>query len=345
MASQPLRARPALAARSGARLRLAATVALMSAVIVSLGHPAVPLSAAPSGGSPSAAQSTAAGAAAPAVPAFSSRTDLVVMHAVVRDRHGTPREGLPQSAFRLFEDGRAREVSLFAHQEEPVTVGVVLDASGSMLGNRARLAYATGRFAAHGHADDEVFALTVGDRVRSVLPPEQPFTSDAAVLQQALMRKLGSRGRTALWDGVAEGLRHLARGSHTRRALVVLTDGHDNHSRTTFDEVLLQTQASNAAVYVIGLVDRLEFDRRPKTLRKLAESSGGAAFFPESHNDAERALEDIAREIRSAYTLGFAPGSGRDGVYHHLQVQVTDPDGHRLDVRTRAGYLAGRTED
>lgn len=275
-------------------------------------------------------------------PAFRASTELVVMHVVVRDRDGGYVEGLSPEAFHLFENGTARDMALFAHQDTPVTIGLVIDASGSMLASRARLAYAVARFAEAGHPGDEVFALVVGDRVRSVLPAERPFTNESATLMRALHNGFPAGGRTALWDGVAEGLRYLARGSNPRRALVVISDGHDNISRTRFDEVLVQVQASNAAVYTVGLINPMELDRRPKALRQLAGVSGGDAFFPRSHADALTALQEVAREIRSAYTIGFtAVAAGRDGQYHKLRVDVDAPDGRRLQIRTRAGYLAG----
>lgn len=291
---------------------------------------------------PAAQQTTTGGAAA--TPSFKSETELVVLNVVVRDRRGAYVEGLPRDAFRVLENGMPRDIGLFTHQEAPVTIGLVIDASGSMSVSRARLAFAASRFADTGNPEDEVFALVVGDIVRPVLPPERPFTSDPAVLQHAIQAGLNRGGRTALWDGVAEGLRYLARGTHARRALVVISDAHDNRSRHTFDDVLVQTQASNAAVYTIGLIDPADIDRRPRSLRTLAEASGGDVFYPETHTDALRALEEVAREIRSAYTIGFtSPTSGRDGAYHRLRVEVTGVPGKALKVRTRAGYLAGMT--
>lgn len=297
---------------------------------------------------PTAQRRPSGSAASVETPSFKAETSLVVMNVVVRDRRGAYVEGLPRDAFRLLENGAPRAIDLFTHQEAPVTIGLVIDASGSMQVSRARLAYAAARFADMGHPDDEVFALVVGDRVRPVLPASQPFTSDPAVLQDAIdvaLRRGG--GRTAVWDGVAEGLRYLAGGTHARRALVVISDGHDNYSRTAFDDVLVQTQASNAAVYTVGLVDPKELDRRPKPLRTLAEVSGGVAFFPETHVHALAALDEVAREIRSAYTLGFTTDDAtlkdREARrYHRLRVEVAPADGRPLRVRTRAGYLSGR---
>jgi VWFA-related protein len=210
-----------------------------------------------------------------------------------------------------------------------------------MLANRARLAYAVGRFADTGRPDDEVFALVVGDHVTPVLPPEQPFTSDPDVLRRAVFGALGSLGRTAIWDGVLEGLTYLERGAHTRRALVVISDGQDNASQASFEEVLSRVRSSSAAVYTMGLIDPIEVTRRPRSLRTIAQSSGGEAYFPQTHQAAMVALETIARQIHSAYTLGFTPAArDRDGRYHKLAVRVRGTAGQSFDAQSRAGYLA-----
>jgi Ca-activated chloride channel family protein len=273
-------------------------------------------------------------------PVFTSEAELVVMNVVVRNRDGVAVDGLSRDAFRIYEQGVPRPVDLFARPEEPITLGLVIDASGSMMGNRARLVYAASRFADAGRPDDEIFAVAVGDRVTPVLPVERPFTSSPEVLRAALWDRLGSLGRTSLWDGVVAGLEYLERGSHARRALVVISDGEDNASAATFAEALQKVRASSATVYALGLVDPILVAGRPRSLKELARASGGEAFFPKSHQAALEALTDIGRQIHSGYTLGFAPPAvTRDGGYHRLTVTAQAPDGGRLDVRTRAGYL------
>lgn len=278
-------------------------------------------------------------------PLFSSGTDLVVMNVVVQDRKGTPVPGLSRDAFSVFENNQPRPIDLFAGHDEPITLGLVIDSSGSMFANRARLAYALGRFADTGRPDDEVFALVVGDDVTQVLPPERPFTSNPDVLRLAVFGALGSHGRTAIWDGVLEGLAYLERGSHTRRALVVISDGQDNASRASFEDVLSRVRSSSAAVYTMGLIDPIEVTRRPRSLRTIARSSGGEAYFPQTHQATMAALETIARQIHSAYTLGFTPAArDRDGRYHKLGVQVRGTAGQPLDAQSRAGYLASHDQ-
>ena len=276
-----------------------------------------------------------------AVPTFRSESELVVVHVTVRDG-AAPVDDLPREAFRLFDNSRPQTVSVFAHQDDPITIGLIIDVSGSMEALRARLSYAAAKFADTGRPDDELFAIVVGDRPHAVLPPDAPFTSDPHTLRTAIARAQHPGGLTALYDAIAAGLEYLERGSHARRALVVLSDGLDNASGITFEQVMMHTQASNAAVHAVGLVDPISLSRDPGHLRRLARATGGEAHFPTTNAAAIEALEAIGREIRSAYALGFVPtGSTHDGALHRLDVKVQSPGGRRLHVRAREGYLAG----
>lgn len=273
---------------------------------------------------------------------FRSESELVVLHVTVRDGRGEYVNGLQPDAFRLFENDRAQEVSVFTHQDDPVTIGLIIDTSGSMQATRNRVAYAASQFAHAGHPDDEIFALVVGDEIRAVLPPERPFTNDAVVLQESIAAALAPGGRTALYDAIDAGLDYLSRGSHERRALVILSDGIDTASELSFSDVLLRTQASNAAIYAIVLVDPIQVQRDPGRLKPLARASGGEAYFPNDHIATFKAMEQVARDIRNAYAIGFVPRTSHDGRYHSLKVNVTPPAGMKVHVRTRAGYLAGK---
>lgn len=283
-------------------------------------------------------------APAPTTPAplFKSGTELVVVHATVRDREGAHVSGLPESAFRVFENGVPRPISVFARPDEPVTIGLIIDVSGSMERLRERLAYAASRFADTGSRDDEVFAVVVGDDPVPVLPPDAPFTADPQVLRTAIADAHRPGGMTALHDAIIYGLDYLSRGTHARRALIVISDGIDNSSRADFDEVLRHTLASNAALYAVGLVDPISLIRDPGHLRKLARATGGEAYFPATNADVGGALDAIARDVHSAYALGFAPtGSPHDGKGHRVSVSVHSPDGRSLKVRARERYIAG----
>lgn len=282
-------------------------------------------------------------AQAPDAPTFRSQADLVVVHATVRDGDGHHVSGLPQEAFRVLENGSPRPINVFGGQHEPVTIGLVLDVSGSMEPMRARLAYAASAFAGGGRTGDEIFAIVVGDRPMLVLPDEMPFTGDPHVLRTAIVQAHRPGGMTALYDAVSLGLDHLARGSHARRALVVISDGIDNASRIRFDDALRRSLASNAAIYAVGLVDPVALTRDPGHLRKLARATGGEAYFPATNIAAFTALTQIADDIHQSYALGFTPRAAPvPGAQHRLEVTVRDGEGTKLKVRAREAYVAGR---
>lgn len=275
-------------------------------------------------------------------PTFRTESQLVVLHVRVKDRRGAYVTGLPQSAFTVFDEGVPQRIALFSREDSPVTVGLLIDSSGSMYTGRERVVAAAAAFAAASNPGDELFALLFNERVRTVLPPSMPFTSDPALLSSALGDAGLAYGRTALYDAIAQGLAHVSRGSHPRRVLIVVADGGDNASRTTFDDVLRQAQASNAAIYTVGIIDPLERGASRGRLRQLAQATGGEAFFPGSVGDVAEVLHHIARDIRHTYTIGYVPPADRPaGTYRRLRVAVTVPDGRQLEVRTRSGYLAG----
>jgi Ca-activated chloride channel homolog len=275
-------------------------------------------------------------------PVFSSRAELVVAHVTVKDRDGGYVTGLPQEAFRLFEDGARQRIAFFSGEKSPVTVGFLVDSSGSMREGRERVIAAATAFAEASNSQDELFALAFNEHVRAALSPSMPFTSDASVFRVALARAMGAQGRTAMYDAVSSGLSYVAKGHNPRRVLVVVGDGGDNASTTTFDQVLKEAQASNAAIYTVGIIDPLEREANPGVLERLAEATGGESFLPRGVNDVDDVLQQIADDIRHSYTLGYvSSNSARDGRFRRIRVAVTDAPRRSLRVRTRDGYRAG----
>jgi Ca-activated chloride channel homolog len=275
-------------------------------------------------------------------PVFSTESDLVVVHATVREREGAYVTGLTREAFAILEDGRPQNAHLFTSEDAPVTIGLLIDSSGSMHPNRERVIAAAAAFAEASHRSDELFALGFNDSVRAALPPTAPFTSDITVLQNALTNTIRAYGRTALFDAIVAGLDYLGRGRHERRVLVIVSDGGDNASHTTFKEVVTKTQTSNAVIYTVALVDPVERDANPALLRRIAQANGGEAFAPKNADDIAEVLQRIARDIRHTYTLGYvSTNNARDGAFRQIRLIVQSPDRRRLVVRTRSGYLAG----
>jgi Ca-activated chloride channel homolog len=269
---------------------------------------------------------------------FSSKSDLVVLHVSVLDRKSGFVPGLPREAFTVREDGKPQSIRFFQNEDTPVTVGLVMDSSASMLRKRPALIAAGLAFAASSRPDDELFAVHFNEHVWAGLPPDRPFTSDAVELRAALQRST-SRGQTALFDAIAVALDHLKRGSAQKKILIVISDGGDNASVKRFADVLDMARRSDAVIYGIGLWDEYDSDADPDVLKQLARATGADAYFPRKVEDVTKILERIARDIRSGYTIGYAPSSTAAG-YHAVQVEVAS-GGRRFTVRARSGYVAG----
>ena len=216
------------------------------------------------------------------------------------------------------------------------------DRRGSGRRGSAARCNAAAAFAEASHPSDELFGLGFNDSVIAALPRTSPFTSDIAVLQDALTNTARAYGRTALFDAIVAGLDYLSRGRHERRVLVIVSDGGDNASHSTFDEVIVKTQASNAVIYTVALVDPVGGDANPGLLRRIAQANGGEAFAPRRPDDITKVFQRIAQDIRHTYTLGYlSTNSARDGAFRQIRLVVQPPDRRRLVVRTRSGYLAG----
>lgn len=280
---------------------------------------------------PAAAQSTT----------FSSNTDLVVVHAMVTDRRGAPAAGLTEQAFAVFEDGRPQPISFLLNSDAPVSVGLLIDSSGSMFDLRAHVIAAAAAFLEGRDPRDELFALSFNEEVRSVLPASSPFTSDPSLLGERLRRHIGARGRTALYDAIVAGLERVGQGSTHRKVLIVIGDGGDNASRATFADVLEKARSSDTVIYAVALADAA--DRSGSdfgALRRLAEATGGLAIAPRHVRSMARGFQKIGDDLRSGYTLAYAPERAeRDGRFRRTRVTATLPGGQQLKVRSRPGYV------
>jgi len=276
---------------------------------------------------------------------FAARSDLVVLNVAVTDGKGGFVSGLAADAFHVLEEGQPQKVSFFAEQDAPATIGLLIDASGSMMENRDRVVAGVTEFARASHPDDEFLPLVFNEQVSTVLRDHRRFTSDPAELREALTKALNARGRTAFHDALVAAVDGVSQGRHERKVLVVLSDGGDNASRLTFDDAFERALGSNVVIYSIAVVDPLALDRNPKALRRLADGTGGLAFQPESVSVISRVFGAIARDIRSRYTLAYPPNDAR-GVSGHLRrvrVVVEAKGRTGLKVRTRTAYVAAAT--
>jgi len=269
---------------------------------------------------------------------FTSSTELVVVQASVRDRHGRPIGDLTADAFQILDEGKIVPVSVFSNADEPVTIGLVVDSSISMQPIRTQVLEAASAFLEAVHSDSELFAIAFNEQVRNALPAEAPFTSDPVALRAALDTVAGARGKTALYDAVGEGLRYASRGRFPRRSLVVITDGTDNASSTTLDETLARLREGDVVVHAVALTDPVE-PSRPDVLKRMATETGGEFLRPENTPKIRPLLTKLADDLRHAYMLGFKPAAA-DGRFHRIQLSARDGNGARLQVRTRAGYMS-----
>jgi Ca-activated chloride channel family protein len=275
-------------------------------------------------------------------PTFSADAEVVVLHVTVKDKRGAYVGGLPREAFRILENGRPQRIEFFTDQDAPATIGLLIDNSGSMLPHRDLLVSAATAFADASHPQDELFALGFNESIRTAMPEAAPFTSDTAVLRDALFHTLGARGRTALYDAISTGLTYLREGQQERKVLVVISDGSDNASSTSLNDLLARVRSSNALVYAVGLVDSGLRDSNPKVLGQIAKSTGGELFLPRDAREMTQVLVRIAHDIRNSYTIGYTPAEmPHDGAFHALRLVVQSPDRRPVVVRTRTGYVAG----
>ena len=268
---------------------------------------------------------------------ISDNVDLVLLDVSVKNPHGGFVSGLEKSNFRVFEDGHARQITHFASVDSPVTVGLVVDNSGSMRNKRPEVVTAGLAFAKSSNPKDEFFVVNFNNSVVRGLPPNVPFTDDLQILRAGLY--YGEPvGQTALYDAIAYGLKHLDRGHRDKRTLIVVSDGGDNVSHLSFSQLMMLVVASRATIYTVGLFDQNDQELNPGVLHKLANVSGGEYFQPGSLNEMIPVFEKISKDIRNRYTVGYIPDEIGDGrAVRSVKVSAQE-DGRKLSVRTRTSY-------
>lgn len=269
---------------------------------------------------------------------FSVRTELVVLPVTVTDARGHHVSGLTIDHFRVLDNGRPTTIATFQSGEVPITIGLVVDHSQSMRSKLPSVTAAASAFARLAHHDDEFFVVMFSNVVRRPrFSDGDPFTSDPTALDAALAARLPG-GPTALYDAVADALRHLPLGTSPRKALIVITDGGDNASQLKYHEVRALARQSQAVIYGVGLVGANSQDENPEALKQLCRDSGGIAYFP-TPNDVGTVFDQIALDLREQYTLSINAGAAIAGKSSHsLTVKALGVDGRPLKVRTRSGY-------
>jgi Ca-activated chloride channel family protein len=270
---------------------------------------------------------------------ISTNVELVILDASVTDTKGLSVSGLEKDNFRVYEDNKLQDLKYLSHADIPVTIGLVIDNSGSMRAKRAEVVTAALTLIRVSNPRDEAFVVNFNDKVYWGLPPEVPFTGDMQMLRQALMNGK-PQGRTALYAALSASLEHLSLGRMDKKALVVVSDGGDNNSKLGWNDVLPRVQKSQATIYTIDIVDENDPDRHPDVLRKLAQVSGGQYFRVGKLPDIEVICQKIAADIRSRYTIAYAPSSLPSNTVHVIRVTASTPSRQRLIVHTRSQYVS-----
>jgi len=273
---------------------------------------------------------------------FTSDTRLVVCHTTVVDKSGHLVTTLTKEAFTVLEDGKPQEIKVFRREDIPVSLGLVIDNSGSMRDKRSKVEAANLSLIKDSNPDDEVFVVNFNDEAFLDLPHSKDFTNNIKELEEALTR-VDSRGGTAMRDALRMSIDHVKEKGHKdKRAIVLVTDGNDNSSMISPENLVKAAQQSEVLIYGIGLLgeeERREAQRAQRALKTLAEATGGEVFFPKDVTEVEKIAHQVARDIRNQYTIEYSPSNTNlDGSFRKIEITVKAPGNPK--VRTRSGYYA-----
>ncbi len=273
---------------------------------------------------------------------FRADTRVVDLHATVVDKNGHLVTNLTRNAFTVFENGVQQQIATFKREDLPVSMGLIVDNSGSMRDKRAKVEAAALALVKDSNPEDEVFVVNFNDEAFNDLPHGKDFTSDIKEMEEALTR-IDARGGTAMRDAIRMSIDHEREKAHRdKKVLVVVTDGNDNSSLVSLESLVKASQQSGVLIYSIGLLseeERREAKRAERALIALAEATGGEAFFPKDVEEVDRIAHQVARNIRNQYTIVYTPANPTmDGTFRQIKVTAKAPG--NPTVRTRSGYYA-----
>jgi len=271
-----------------------------------------------------------------------SETEMTLVGASVTDPLGRLVTGLERENFRVFEDGVEQEVVQFSSEDVPVSIGVIFDMSGSMTDKIDKSRQAAVQFFRTANPQDEFFLVNFNDRAQLI----SPFTASVDDLQDRLMYT-AAHGLTALYDGVYLGLSQMRGAHNTKKALLILSDGGDNHSRYTDSEIRQFVREADVQIYAIGLFEpgggpTPEERAGPSLLEDLTEMTGGRVFAVQNLNELPDVATKISMELRNQYVLGYRPSDrAHDGKWRKIKVKLNPPKGlPPLTVSAKSGYFA-----
>ncbi len=271
---------------------------------------------------------------------FHKQVEEVLLHATVIDNKQHIVTNLDKNSFAVFENGRPQTITSFRHEDVPVAMCIIVDNSGSMREKRAKVNAAALNLVRASNPNDEVCIVNFNDEYYL----DQDFTSSIAKLKEGL-EKIEARGGTALYDAVVATAAHLKEHAKLEKKVIfVVTDGDDNESTETLEQSVRRLQAENGpTVYAIGLLEgeeRVKHARR--ALQLMCDRTGGIAFLPRTLDEVDAISREVARDIRSQYTIGYKPTTPKtQGGYREVRVDAHSPSYSKLSVRTKSGYYAG----
>jgi Ca-activated chloride channel homolog len=270
---------------------------------------------------------------------YRSQVNEVTLSATVLDSRRHLVTNLAETNFAVYEDNQPQKITFFRRQDIPVSIGIVVDNSGSMRTKRAAVTKAVLNLIQASNPQDEVFVVNFNDDPYL----DQDFTNKIPQLREALDR-VDSRGGTALYDAVIASADHLAKGAKKeKKVLLVITDGVDNESRESLESAIRKVQDDNGpTIYTMGILgDEPGTKRAKRALQSLSDQTGGVAFFPKDLMEVDEISQEVARDIRNQYTLTYKPTNPRsNGGYRKVKVEARAPGYKDLQVRTRDGYFA-----
>jgi len=271
---------------------------------------------------------------------FKKDVDEVMLHASVIDDKQHIITTLDRGAFTVFEDGKPQNIISFHQVDIPVSMGIIIDNSGSMREKRAKVNQAALNLVRSSNPKDEVFVVNFNDEYYL----DQDFTNDLLRLKEAL-DKINASGGTALYDAIVASAEHLKRFARLeKKVLFVVTDGEDNASNETLEQAVKQLQEENGpSVYAIGILGDEEHPKRAKrALEVIAQRTGGIAFFPKTLDEVDEISRTVARDIRNQYSIGYKPTNPRGaGGFRQVRVEAKAKGHSKMTVRTKSGYYAG----
>ena len=267
--------------------------------------------------------------------------DLVLVPVTITDPMNRLVTGLEKENFQLFEGSSSQEIRTFSSEDAPVSLGVIFDSSGSMSSKMDRAKEAVLEFFKTANPQDEFFMITFSDQPEEITD----FTNSVDDIQNRLVFAI-PKHRTALLDAIYMGISKMRQAKYPKKALLIISDGGDNHSRYTENEIKSLVKEADVMIYAIGIYDRyasaVEERLGPQLLGDITELTGGRAFTIDNPNDLGDVATKIGVELRNQYVLGYRPSKVvRDGKWRKIKVKLLPPKGlPPLRVYARTGYYA-----